>query len=443
MQLKISIEQVDRSKKLSSIQVLNQDYVLVPGQKYIAGSDRGCSLPLPNLSDVSSSHIEFSFNSNNDKWHVKEISGKDNVLINGTALSQYRPVTQYPIDSRVWIKIGDEVSLVATPSDIKDQSSPNDGTPVVKTNPDILAHGSERARTQSIGSTATVIQTSTPTGNQGNQESDSIARSFDSLSWEDIGRPSVINLGSSWFKISTPEDGVGLKIGAFNLKHTYRVDHKENNIDEICQKLYVRVYQAVSEGLLGNAKVRPVVYVKDALKTRDHRRYILITRDTVYGNRTTIFVRFLEFGGYLYVGLDVYTLGNVSWLKVLKKLAITIALFLLTPFTLFLSLIAIPIIWWKLFWRMSYEKNVMLAIRQEFPGAIGGGPFDSDDVFMFSKSTVSLILPTVRKVFEEESLPLESLDAFIQQINNVTQINTEGGAISMIDSAIGTNNKLS
>ncbi|MBE9063945.1 FHA domain-containing protein [cf. Phormidesmis sp. LEGE 11477] len=444
MKLTVFIERVNSVKELGDIKDAEQSYELTPGQKrYIAGSDKGCSLPLPDSSDVSTHHIEFSFSSNEGVWQVKEISQKNNVFVNGNSLFQYRPVTQYPINSQTRIEIGSEISLIATPVDVEASTTYDEALSTIA-QPSSLARESERAAaTGKSGGVSTVLQDSIPKGNQNRVESSSIARGFDSLSWQDIGAPSIVNLGFSWFKIGTPEDGVGLKIRAFDLQHTYRIDKKENDIDSICEKLYVRVYQAVSEGRLGDSKVRPVIYAKDAANTQDRRRYILITRDTVHGNRSTVFVRFIEFGENLYVGLDVYTLGNVSWFKLLKKGAITAALFFLSPLTLFLSLFAIPIIWWKLFWRIGYEKNVMLAIRQEFPGIIGGGPFDYDDVFMFSKSTVSLIVKTVRNVFEEEKLPLESLDAFIQQINNVTQINTEGGAISMVNSAVGTDNKVS
>ena len=200
------------------------------------------------------------------------------------------------------------------------------------------------------------------------------------------------------------------------------------------------MYRSVNDGTLGDAKTRPLIYRKNAGIDEDIRKYILITRDTMHGNRTTVLVRFLEYGENLYVGLDVYSLGQLSWLKLLKKVVITAVLmglsFLLIP------LFIIPILWWKLVWRAIYEKRIWLAVRQEFPGQIGGVPYDFDDVFMFSKSTVNLVTKTIREVFEEEGLPVEDLNTFIQQINNVTNVSTEGGAISMIGSALGAGNKI-
>jgi hypothetical protein len=60
---------------------------------------------------------------------------------------------------------------------------------------------------------------------------------------------------------------------------------------------------------------------------------------------------------------------------------------------------------------------------------------------MFAKSTVHLAVMTIRDVFSEESLPIDSLDSFIQSINNIT-IDTGGGALNMIGSAIGIGNKV-
>jgi hypothetical protein len=86
-----------------------------------------------------------------------------------------------------------------------------------------------------------------------------------------------------------------------------------------------------------------------------------------------------------------------------------------------------------------------LAIRQEHPGKIGFGPFDSDDVIMFSKCTVHLAVTTVRDVFKEFDLPVDSLDEFIVGINNITidnsiKVDNRGGSIA--HSAVGSSNTL-
>jgi hypothetical protein len=250
----------------------------------------------------------------------------------------------------------------------------------------------------------------------------------------------TISLGNKWFKIGSPEDGVGIEIPSFRLYQTYRLDR--DRLAGICESLYDKVYQAVNEGSLGNARTRVVFYRKDTLELDDRRKYILVTRDTAHGIRTTIFIRFLSFGDNLYVGLDVYVLGGLNWLKFLLKLAFSL---ILIPWILLgIPLIVIIVIWWKLFWRVQYEGKFWLALRQEFPGKVESDSFDSDDTLMFSKTTLHMAIRVIRDVFQEEEIPLDSLDYYASSINNVSNISisTGGGAFEMIGSALGNANSV-
>jgi hypothetical protein len=247
----------------------------------------------------------------------------------------------------------------------------------------------------------------------------------------------VIRLGWKWFKIASPSDGVGIRLSGFDLDQTYAVER--DRLPDLCRVLYERVYQAVSRGKLKDARVRLLSYVKTTLTESDSRDYIVITRDTMHGNRTTIFLRFFEFGDNLYVGLDVYSLGSVNWLKFIFRL---VATFLLLPACVFLiPVFILVILWWKIFWRVGYEKNLWLAIRQEHPGKIGHGPFDSDDIIMFSKCAVHLAVGSVREVFEEVGLPVKSLDAFVSNINNIS-IDNRGSTMINSPITMGSHNRV-
>lgn len=222
---------------------------------------------------------------------------------------------------------------------------------------------------------------------------------------------------------------------------------KRDRLNDLCAMLYQRVYKSVSDGTLQEARVRLLHYSKSTFTQSDTRKYLLITRDTIQGNRTTVFLRFIEFGNNLYVGLDVYSLGRINWFTFLMRVNATILLLSLffTPSPIsIIPFFLILILWWKIVWRMNYEKKPWLALRQEHPGKIGLGPFDSDDVIMFSKSAVHLAVTTVRDVFGEVGLPVDSLDEFIVSINNLsidnsTKVDNRGGAI--MHSAIGIGNK--
>ena len=174
----------------------------------------------------------------------------------------------------------------------------------------------------------------------------------------------------------------------------------------------------------------------------DIRKYLLVTRDTIHGNRTTVFMRFLEYGDNLYLGLDVYSLGRINWLWFSGRVLLTLIMF---PFIwALIPALVIGFLWWKIVWRMLYERKIWLALRQEHPGKIGIGPFDYDDVVMFSKSTLHLAVMAIRDVFDEEGLPIESLDYFIQQINtgDSYSFDTGGGSLSMANVALGKGNKI-
>ncbi len=250
----------------------------------------------------------------------------------------------------------------------------------------------------------------------------------------------TISLGNKWFKIGSPEDGVGIEIPSFRLYQTFRLDRE--SLSGVCESLYDKVYRAVNEGSLGNAKSRIFVYRKDTIELDDRRKYILVTKDTAHGIRTTIFIRFLSFGDNLYVGLDVYVLGGLNWFKFLLKLAFS--LMLVPSILLIIPLIVLIVIWWKLFWRVQYEGKFWLALRQEFPDKVGSDSFDTDDILMFSKTTLHMAITAIRTVFQEEGIPLDSLDYYASSINSVSNIsiNTGGGAFEMIGSALGNANSV-
>ncbi len=261
----------------------------------------------------------------------------------------------------------------------------------------------------------------------------SISKQYDSAS-------KTVDLGFKWFRISSPEDGVGIELKTYKLVQTYVADRTK--VKRVCEKLHERVLESVREGKMGDAIERAFTYKKGL---DDRRTFIRVLRDNMHGVRTTIFIRFLDYGDNLYIGLNVYVLGNLSLWKLFIKLAISgVVLLPLLTGALGLSVFLIPLLivmWWKLFWRTAYEDGQFgLALRQEFPGDLGSDLFNIDDISMFSKSTLYLATDAIHKVFEEEGLPLESLDNYINQINNITNVNTEGGNI--VNAAIGVANKI-
>lgn len=211
--------------------------------------------------------------------------------------------------------------------------------------------------------------------------------------------------------------------------------YARQKVGRATEKLYERVLQKVNDGTLGEG-VRIINFWYE--KGGDSRKIIRISSDTEHGVRTTIFVRFLGHGDNLYVALNAYVLGDLDIRRFLIK--VFISSILLAFSWMLIPLAILILIWWKLVWRIRYEGKVGLAFRQEFPGGIGNDLFNLDDIAMFSQSAVSLIVPTMKQVFEEEGLPTEQLEEYAARINNIT-VDTGGGNI--LGGAIGMNNQVS
>ncbi len=257
-----------------------------------------------------------------------------------------------------------------------------------------------------------------------------------------------IHLGSNPSEIADPTDGAGTELPAFRLYQTYQVGKDKAN--RISQKLYERVFQQVNAGSLASAKPRFVKYVDNFSNNikayGEERKYIVITLDTFRNTRATIFMRFLSYGDYLYLGVDAYVLGKVKWRLVIRKFLISAILFILlgliksitynqyirdhdnlpdfTGVFWWFYIIFILFFWWELIKRISQnlkiqinQGSLMFALRQAFQGSLNLGSFNVDDVMAFLKSTLHTGVMAVRDVLKEEGLPVETLDAFIQNIN--------------------------
>jgi hypothetical protein len=380
------------------VSILNKTYTLNHSRDYIVGIGEDCDLSLGGIEDPPIDYLRLSYDQDQGVWRAFEINTRCQMTVNGQRKSQslIKAESSIGVDGRFLLIATPEGGLQAQPT-----------TAMLASQNRLKDSG----LTRNLTSPATIESTAQPIP--------------------------VINLGLRWFKISSPSDGVGIWLHPFDLYQTYSVDR--NHLGQICEKLYQRVYQAVSDGSLDNAKVRFVIYKKLNFLQEDTRKYLLVTRDTIHGSRTTILVRFLGYGDNLYVGIDVFSLGRINWLTFLLRILLTSVLFSFLMFIIPAFLIAL--LWWKIFWRMSYEKRFWLALRQEHPGKIGIGPFDDDDVIMFSKSTLHLAVRAIRDVFSEEDLPIESLDRFIQNINNTTIVNkidNRGG--TMGQNTINVNN---
>lgn len=276
-------------------------------------------------------------------------------------------------------------------------------------------------------------------------------------------------------KLTDPSDGAGIELPGFKLYHSYRVG--KDRVNSLCNKLYEHVFSQITAGSLGEARARLIKYVdSDGEQTRiegDYRyerTYIVISRDTPRSTRATAFIRFHSFGDHLYLGLDSYALGGVRWSTVIKRIFVTIVLYILcnrlvntvrsaTAFgafgssgqsdpSFFLWLIFFAFLtyfWWELIRRLlQNEGKPIFSLRQAFVKPADSGTFNSDDVVMFLKPTLHTAVLAVREVLADENLPVETLDDFAKNINNINNISIEtgGGLLQMFGSAIGIGVKM-
>ncbi|MBH8572423.1 hypothetical protein I8752_05115 [Nostocaceae cyanobacterium CENA369] len=252
----------------------------------------------------------------------------------------------------------------------------------------------------------------------------------------------IVDVGVSSFK--DPANSAGLYIASSSLYQTYRVDR--NRVKQICERLYQHLIEKVSNQNLGDARFRIVTYREDSTgfsqvsaKEYDNqeRTYILITRDTLRSTRATILVRFLTYGENLYVGVGTYVLGKLNLCAFIRKIILTLIIpwFAIAPlsffpginqllFLLYLCLIAFS--WAGLVQRIIEVGDIKTALRLEFNKALDLGSFNLDDVVMFLKSTLHTTVTSIRDVLKQEGLPVETLDAFVQNINNNINQNFTG-----------------
>jgi hypothetical protein len=257
----------------------------------------------------------------------------------------------------------------------------------------------------------------------------------------------VVPVGK-FLQLTDPSDGAGTELSGFRLCQTYPVDR--DRVDDLCQMLYQRVLEQLRTGSLGHINIRLMKYVQDLSNPNgrinsDERSFIVVTRETIRHTRATAFIRFHRYDEHLYVGIDAYVLGGVRWGAFIQKCLIT--LFVFSLFTFFpvlvqllnssriysgfgaafdpsgfsglLFLVFLLLFWWETIRRMIQNKgNVLFSLRQAFRNSSDFGTFNSDDILMFLKPTLQTAVLAIREVFQEEGLPVKSLDDFAQTINS-------------------------
>lgn len=306
-------------------------------------------------------------------------------------------------------------------------------------------------------------------------------------------RQKVITFNNKLRNVSSPEKSFGFVLDDLSLNQIYRVGLEKNH--KICNKLYEKINSInIDESLGSSINNKVIIFRKSGLKFLESRTYIHVNYVAAHGNIISALVRFIPRGEILYVGLNGYILPNgISWIKlfvrvfftaifseVILKLILLLSLFSLgnqidqlfvgnqtntligwildifaealgasiwdSSIDMWMRLLSVAIssiLLWKTlltrFW--IWDKRIGLALRLEFYKELTNDQFDYDDIVMFSKSMMYTVSQAIREVFSSEGVSVESLDKYVENINNIN-INTGGGLLQIIGSAIGIDNRV-
>lgn len=91
-------------------------------------------------------------------------------------------------------------------------------------------------------------------------------------------------------------------------------------------------------------------------------------------------------------------------------------------------LLALVVVLRKFLRNLFSGDSVSIALRKQFPGELGVGSFDDDDVIAFFKTNLDLTLAAISKVLEEHGIDTKALRTIIQNLQTIN-VNTGGGEI--------------
>ena len=405
------------------LETTGQSWTLKPGREYLMGTSPDCDITLTPIDD-SIAYIKFKFDQVGSFWHIENLQKADFVTLLNT-----QRLTRSIIQTQSQLKVvGQSIVLspemaVVQPQAYPQNNYPSTEQPIPSLNK-FLQKAAGYAKKTSAGAEKII-----------DSAGDKYDKYIGNYTQNTQGKK-LIQLSRSG--ISSPTDGAGIPLLTFSLATTFQIDRSE--VSRICKRLYENVDKKINNGSLGKGRSRIVTYcLCENPKPEYKRDYILVSYTTHDEVRTTILIRFLESGDNLFLGIDTYVLGKTNRPPVYRRICLSLLLILISPWTIFLSLIPFFLMWEKVNNRLRYGESLRVALRQEFPGKIKFNAFDEDDILMFIKTTLHAALGSIEQIFQEEGLPIDSLDSFMKQVDvgSTTVVNNYGGSIDMRGAAVG------
>jgi hypothetical protein len=285
-----------------------------------------------------------------------------------------------------------------------------------------------------------------------------------------IEKPVLKPFNQGFLDIRDPADFQGVRQPDFSFAHAYGVE--KDRLPAIIDDLYTHVYEKLKAGAVGKITYRQTDYLDSRRRGQESpRRYIVVEQETNRGTKMSIFVRFLPLGDNLYVAVDSYILGKVNVFAIVLQAIITaIPLMIIFAYLSFLTyvsaissqftarstssspglgffvcclvptIVVLSALWVNVLRAFRQHGDLGLALRQNFSHAPNDQSFNIDDILMFFKSVLPLVIFSVQDVFKKHGLSVKTLDEFATNVNNVVNISSGGGLLSVIGSAIGGSN---
>jgi hypothetical protein len=248
------------------------------------------------------------------------------------------------------------------------------------------------------------------------------------------------NFNRDYFDFRDPLENAGYLLANNNFSDSYPIGDKP--MWEIINKLYGSVFQKIrADAMLSSETIVEDVAFRDVRAIReDPRRYLVIRRETNRDTHIAAYATFLPFGDHLYFSVRVILLGPTNWWKVIVSFIPFLMFF--PSFLALGSITILPLALLLFFYAILYRTIIAslrhgdpfpLALRKRFNKRDKLSTFNSDDIFMFYKSTVPMILRTIQEVFEEYGIPVTVIQDYLKMVSISTNINVErGGAFNTI-----------
>lgn len=269
-----------------------------------------------------------------------------------------------------------------------------------------------------------------------------------------------------WLDRKDPVEGLGGHVQAFSVSRVFQMTDNDQVL-KVSSDIYEEVVADLQRGSLADTKCSVVAHEDAQLQgTEEPRKYITLSRETARGTRITLLMRFIPHGRFMYMGVDSYVLGAFDWWAFTWRfLALMALLFYIfspifyssspTPYpsdlipasiktllnilsvvsSTLLALIFFRTIgarWIAVARNLRAEGNLVLALRQTFYVPIDQLSFNSDDIMMTLKSSLTTALRSTITVGEQHGIKFPELTGVIELIGNVTHINNYTNTVNGI-----------